>query len=320
MALVFYLSGESIELAKEEVLALIPNSDYKLYKRVLVADSKYSKILGRLAFTRKICKLLFSCPADKLLACFRKYPWESVYRKNFSIRITNLTKEKSPYSEKGIARFIWNAVKNPEVNLKAPKTPVEVILANNKAFACLLIHENNENYSLRRPHLRPGFSPVSLHPKLARAIVNLTGIRKGVILDPFCGTGGLLIEAALMGLKAEGYDISNEKLKNSAENLAFLKIKNAKIKKQDATSFNKKFNYIATDLPYGKSTGVKNLNSLYLNFLKNLRKNLKKRAVVVFPHFVNYKSLVKKAKLKIKKEFSIYIHKSLTRKIVVVEP
>jgi len=63
---------------------------------------------------------------------------------------------------------------------------------------------------------------------------------------------------------------------------------------------------------------TENLERFYLLFLKNLRKGLKKNAVIVFPSFVNYKKLLRQSKFKIEMEFKIYVHRSLTRKIVRV--
>lgn len=55
---------------------------------------------------------------------------------------------------------------------------------------------------------RRAFSlPISLHPKFARALVNLARVpMAGTVLDPFCGTGGVLLEAAAMGLRPLGSD------------------------------------------------------------------------------------------------------------------
>ncbi len=187
------------------------------------------------------------------------------------------------------------------------------------------IHYNNKiikikkNYQTRKPHLRPQLHPSSLNPKLAKALINLTGIKKGILLDPFCGSGGILIEAALMNLKPIGYDIDEVMLRRAIINLTHYKIKNFELKLKDATKLKNKFNYIVTDLPYGKNTKTKDLNKLYLSFLKNLKKILIKKSVIVFPDFINYKSLIKKSKLKIEKESSYYLHKSLTKKIVIIK-
>ena len=68
-----------------------------------------------------------------------------------------------------------------------------------------------------------------------------------------------------------------------------------------------------------KKDFYKNLEGFYLMFLKNLRKKLKKKAVIVFPNYVNYKKILKLSRFKIENEFSIYVHRSLTRKIVKIK-
>lgn len=172
-------------------------------------------------------------------------------------------------------------------------------------------------FSKRRPHLRPGYHPSSLQPKLARAFVNLTGIRKGTLVDCFCGTAGILLEAGLIGINTIGYDIEQDMLDKAEANFKHYKIKNYKLFLKDATTIKRKYNYIVADLPYGHAT--KNIDKdLYLNFLKNLKKILLKKAVIGFPDFAPYKKLIKQAKLKIEKEFTIYLHKKLSKKIIVI--
>ncbi len=62
-----------------------------------------------------------------------------------------------------------------------------------------------------------------LPPKLAQTMLNLAGAQPGeVILDPFCGTGVVLQEAALLGCKTYGSDISEKMIEYSKENLAWL--------------------------------------------------------------------------------------------------
>jgi tRNA (guanine10-N2)-dimethyltransferase len=63
-----------------------------------------------------------------------------------------------------------------------------------------------------------------LPPKLAQTIVNLAAADKtqGVVLDPFCGTGVLLQEAALMGYNAYGSDIEEKMIRYTRDNLNWL--------------------------------------------------------------------------------------------------
>lgn len=62
-----------------------------------------------------------------------------------------------------------------------------------------------------------------LPPKLAQMMINLSAPRLGArVLDPFCGTGVVLQEAALMGFKVYGTDLSDKMIDYSKINLNWL--------------------------------------------------------------------------------------------------
>nr|WP_264475506.1 THUMP domain-containing protein [Halorubellus salinus] len=73
----------------------------------------------------------------------------------------------------------------------------------------------------RKPTDRPFFQPGSMDPLLARAIANLAGARPGAtVLDPMCGTGGVLVEAGLVGADVLGVDAQAKMARGARENLA----------------------------------------------------------------------------------------------------
>ncbi len=314
MKKIYLLSKENIDFAKEEVLALSNAKDYAFYNDLLIVSAT-DKTENRLAYTKAVYKFLFLCKEKDLINNLKKFNWHRIYKKNFCLRMHN-----KKYSEKELAGFIWRKLKNPKVKLENPETKIEIFFAKGKALAGLLIKEIKEPFNERRAHLRPELHPSSLHPRLARCIVNLTGIKKGIFTDPFCGTGGILIEAGLMGLNPIGYDNDERMLWRAEQNLRHFKIKKYKLKKADATALKNKLSYVATDLPYGKNTKKQDLIKLYSAFLKNLKGILVKKAVIVFPHFINYRALIKKSGLNLKKEFTYYVHRGLTRKIAVLTP
>jgi tRNA (guanine10-N2)-dimethyltransferase len=54
--------------------------------------------------------------------------------------------------------------------------------------------ESRRDYGERKPTERAFFQPGSMDPLLARALVNIAGAAPGrTILDPMCGTGGVLV-------------------------------------------------------------------------------------------------------------------------------
>lgn len=61
-----------------------------------------------------------------------------------------------------------------------------------------------------------------LPPKLAQIMVNLAGLEKGRILDPFCGTGVILQEAGLLGYSVYGTDLAEKMVRFSRDNLNWL--------------------------------------------------------------------------------------------------
>jgi len=368
MTYIFLLSGDYIDLGKEEALSLFDIKDSRLLNNLLIAElgnEKLNKTPQRLALTKYIYKFLFESKIDDLIRIMKDFDWNSVYKGDFCVRVNYLDnseynnkksinevsnkklhiKIKKQFEEKQLASYIWHKLSKPKVNLENPKTLIELFFYKNKVYCGLLIYENKENFESRKSHLRPFPHPSSLNPKVARALVNISGIKENdVLLDPFCGTGGFLIEAGLMSIKIIGCDISKMMVKGCIKNLKHFHIKNYKIIGKNALQISEKFDYVVTDLPYGlnsnvyleynkksinekfnkinlkinKKNAIKNLEQFYLKFLKKLRKILKKKAVIIFPSYVNYKKLLQKSKFKIEKEFEIYVHRSLTRKIVKI--
>ncbi|GAH05156.1 unnamed protein product, partial [marine sediment metagenome] len=59
-------------------------------------------------------------------------------------------------------------------------------------------------------------------PKICRTLLNFAGARPGdTILDPFCGSGTLLMEAAMLGMKVIGVDINGDQVQGTKSNLSW---------------------------------------------------------------------------------------------------
>jgi len=77
------------------------------------------------------------------------------------------------------------------------------------------------DFGQRMPSDRPFFQPGSMAPMDARALANLAGARPGAtILDPMCGTGGIPIEAGLLGARVVGSDAQWKMVRGANRNLA----------------------------------------------------------------------------------------------------
>ncbi|MBI5388902.1 N-6 DNA methylase [Candidatus Woesearchaeota archaeon] len=317
MNYIFLLSKENIPLAQAEVAALAQGSARA--DGCLALGNVKPTLFRRLAYTQAVCRLLFSCPAPGLEKAMKGYEWKTIYKNSFCLRIHALDSIKKKYDEVSLAGIIWRALKEPKVRLEKSETPIRIYLLGKQAHVCLLLYENKKEFLLRKAHQRPELSPTSLYPRLARAMVNLTGITRGTITDPFCGTGGILLEAGLMGFLVEGWDIDAVTLRKCAINMGHYGIKKYNLLNQDATTLNKKVQFVVADLPYGKNSPMdRQIGELYLPFLKQLKRHLTKKAVLGFPDFVDYKKMLAQAGFKPEHEFTIYLHKTLSKKIVVV--
>lgn len=200
----------------------------------------------------------------------------------------------------------------------------KIIAKNDETKKQRVIWENNEKFEARKAHQRPFLFPSSLHPKLARAMINISGAEKtSTICDPFCGSGGILIEAGLLRYKTIGIDIDKKMVEGCKKNLEHFGLKDCKIKEGDATS-EKLQGTIVSDLPYARNTKTIDLGDTTNRFFQNIRWQMKekkifKRMVLGFAEFVDYKRIAEDNGFKVVKEFNYYLHKSLSKRIVVVE-
>lgn len=147
-----------------------------------------------------------------------------------------------------------------------------------------------------------------LPPKLAQIIVNLAvgqpdGDKPMRVLDPFCGTGVILQEAALMGYHALGTDNDPRMVDYAKQNLKWLFDKHPGLETQvaielaDATSYHwPRFSVVASETylgrplstlpPRDKLQGIINdTNTVLRKFLRNLAPQLKtgQRLVLAVP-------------------------------------
>lgn len=105
----------------------------------------------------------------------------------------------------------------------------ELCILRNKeeeVYACTLAIQDLKGYverDLDRPYAN--FDMGVLPPKLARIMINLCGVKEGIIWDPFCGSGTILMESAVLGYNFLGSDIDSNAIFQSDENIKWLSSK-----------------------------------------------------------------------------------------------
>lgn len=178
-----------------------------------------------------------------------------------------------------------------KVDLTHPEVEVRALVSDMvHLYLCEAVVDRSA-FEERKVAERPYFSPISLHPRYARALVNMTMVRRGErILDPFCGTGGILIEAATIGVRACGSDISPDMVEGCLRNMRHFGLPYDRVEVADIGDIGDifgKVDAVATDPPYGRATSTRKepLGDLYDRALSSMTSVLERgsRAGVVLP-------------------------------------
>ncbi|MEM2935093.1 MAG: methyltransferase domain-containing protein [Candidatus Thermoplasmatota archaeon] len=303
-----------IELSKE--YATLPLSEAKACMKA--CGINYREMYHNSIFLIEVYKGDFEEFSKRIALTFSV---NEVVSENLRDFIENLHAEGSFKIEGGnyeIRKKLGDLIKNEKklkVDLKKPDNVLKLFSGKKKYFCREIKKIDRKEFEMRKPSNRPFHPPVSMHPKIARAIVNLTQIKKGqTFLDPFCGSGGLLIEACLIGAEGVGIDIKKKMIEGCRENMDYYKIENYEIFNMDMRNFDIKVDAVATDFPYGRSSHVSDeMDKLYNDAFEKIRDFLKrgKRAVVGLPS-LEYREICKNY-FRIEEIHCLRVHRSLTR-------
>lgn len=159
-------------------------------------------------------------------------------------------------------------------------------------------------------------------PRVARALVNISK-PDGYLLDPFCGTGGILVEAGLIGIRVIGGDMQRKLLLGAKMNLDYYNT-DYYLMYEDACRLalrDESVGAVVTDPPYGRSAAVKaeSIEHLLSGSLKEIHRVLKKGKRAVFVSERQIEDLAEETGFKIIESHIQRVHKSLTRRILVLE-
>ena len=320
MKLIFELSGENPTLPFAELGCIGTVLDQRL--QVAIVESPDPNAARRLAMTHGVLEYLGECEQD--IVSFEKLLRDLALEtaQAFAGRAKKVhggSNDHNPCSQKEFERMIGSMISGP-VNLKNPEVEYRAILSEDRCyFGKVLFTFDRGSFDVRNPGKRDFFHPGVMMPRMARTLVNIGGVQPGdIVLDPFCGTGGILIEADLLGTRAVGSDFDPLMVQGSRQNLS-----GADLMLADATHLpfcDRGVDAVVTDFPYGQSVCIKKadtMDMLYGDALEEIQRVLKtgKKAVVVThrdisPIAAEYFTIVQRHDQR--------VHKSLTRRILVL--
>jgi len=338
----FVVSGELESLPFAELRAILESEDIE-YKIIDVLDqviilkcsSDPCKVVAkRAAYTHVCCKLLFCCEANifDINSCIKDIPFDSILdgKSSFLVEVKRI-KQYSPHINSvkltellgdNILRSLGRKIKvdltNPDVYFYG------VLTEENFVFGLCMAKIKRGEFNLRATHLRPYMHPSSMSPFLSRLLVNLSRARaNSIFYDPFCGAGGILIEAALIGCRVIGSDVSAKMIRGAMYNLKHYGLDVNALFIADARLITiSKVDSISTDPPYGISSSTMGspLRKLIYAFIENVPSLMKKGSymVVATPLWIPLEEFAEDFGLKLVESYLMRVHKSLTRKISIL--
>ncbi|MDJ0269620.1 MAG: RsmD family RNA methyltransferase [Aigarchaeota archaeon] len=252
-----------------------------------------------------------------------------VYGRSFRCRVFRIegVDVDSMEIEKRLASNILAQNVGLKLNLTNPDFIFSVIVSPN-AFVIGLMKNVlvGKGFNERRAGKRPFTIPSALQPKLSRCMVNLAvGSVDDKILDPFAGTGSILIEAALMGHIAIGLELKGWICRGALTNLSTYIPSRENIIQADARKapLRAEFDAVVTDPPYGRSSTIpgKSFTNLINRFLSEVDYLLARdgKIVMAYPRGSGIADMADRSGFNLLESYSVYVHKSLTREIVVLQ-
>ena len=324
--------GNLPEMAQGEVKALLEmaSPEFKIIERdylflAVKGDKRAFPFLDRLGLAHEYGELLFSAESpEELYSKAESIEWEKYIRGTFKVDLETMV--NCSHEVEDVERKVGAIVSKRgfKVNLSSPQTLIRVYCGKKLWVGVRKKFFEAKEFNERKADKRPFYKPIALPPRVARAMVNLARARKEV-LDPFMGTGGILIEAGLMGLKVYGVDLRRDMVEGARRNLEHYGVKNYVLKQGDATRLrelfpDKTFEAVATDPPYGTSAtlGGRKREELYEKALASIYEVLDGYLSIAFPAQFNAEIVAEKIGFEVLEKYYQRVHSSLDRYFYVM--
>lgn len=318
------LSGEHPTLPRAEALAAMDAERVEVREVAwnpsllrLDATGPVLRAVGRLGLAHVVCEELVHGDLEELRAYARS---TDLAGRTFRTRAHGLRTGVDRAAVEGALGADFG--RTGRVDLENPGLEFRVLLADEFLLGRVIHAVDRSGLESRKVARRSFNLPISLHPKLARALVNLSRVPSGgVLVDPFCGTGGILLEAAHLGMRTVGADLrrtmvvgARKALRPLGADAAFLVADAGRGPWRPG-----RIDGIATDPPYGRaaSTGGESPMGLYERAISAFRDVLRTggHAAVVLPGEDAIR--LAEGSLELIEHHSVRVHRSLTRHFCV---
>ncbi len=289
--LVFELSGPYYDLARGEIIGILEGHGYEY--RVsdtqkglfhVETDTKPWSVGEKLGLTHRVLYHLVTTEKEELI----EGKTGIILPPGSAAVITRRIAGRKVHTmdiNKGLGDEISG---NNPIDLDNPEHSIIVLVSDGCVVGRLAYTIDKKRLASRLVKNRPYFSPVSLEPRFARALVNLARpAREMTIHDPFCGTGGILLEAADMGYTVSGGDNDRRMVEGCRRNLRSFGFRVEVSEGDVSDNIPDDIDRIVTDPPYGRSSSSRgeDIDAIYRRLLECAGEKLKVKGYmsVIFP-------------------------------------
>lgn len=268
---ILVILGRHPAISIAEIRARLPNSkicarenEFAIFENI---DSLDLKKIGGIVKSGIIFDHSLDFPIAKISEFLESEFVEKVGKQNFAISVFPANLKTTKTLLVGAKKFlrkrkISTRFANKEfVNLSSAQSEFEIVRKNgveilvaisgkNFWLAKLTAVQPFVNYKFRDYEKKFRDAKVGmLPPKLAQILVNLAACdsEKLKVLDPFCGSGGILVEAVLLGHEILGSDVDPRMVDFSRKNLAEFNFTGDIFVHDARQKISKNFDIIATE-------------------------------------------------------------------------
>ena len=261
MTLMYYIASpeEDRELAYLEATIMLEepvNSAFHFTeKSVDISQSAYVKLCGELKLKATVFQELLE-----------KIKLSNFYFDQFRIEIHSSKRTRADLESnvKGVIA-VADALTNGNPNLNNPAIHLDIL--GNESGYYFLVRQSIANNSWQAHIKKPYSFSSSLGARHCRALVNIACHNAKTFLDPCCGFGSVVLEAAYLGLTTTGNDLNHKQVWYAEENLKHFGFAQ-NILNQNALTLlpDSTVDAIVVDFPYGLNCPTP--EDFYRDFIK----------------------------------------------------
>jgi len=334
----FFILGRNPELSRAEILEFLKarvrtHKEILFEENILIIETNENEkfdiqefggvmYLGEILFNEETKNLPKHLEKNELI------PSDKFSYAIFGNQETQILKEKfKKERKKAIIKYGRKKIKFQDgTKSEIPNVDFYILFHKHKKMVYLgIVTQKYSNTEVRKRDMQKPIRReyLAISPRLAKILINLSGAKPhDLLLDPFCGVGGILQEALLKKINVYGIDKDKQATINAEKNLKWLKNQyNFKSKYKIENTDSRKtpdfqFTAIATEAPLGKTLRKKpndeEAKQIITDFeayiipilirLKKIKKPSAKIAItfpVVKTYHVDVKKIATKTELKI---------------------